>query len=166
LTIAILLIAIAILLFTLRPGREYTLSAALLIAAFTWLAIEIHLLRILRDVFAFAVEHWFDTVMAFGAAILLSVPATMLYIAIRDQLDNHNFGRERPSSSGRVRNGVLDKFERRVATLMALGYGRTQAEATALHQMKRDLDRYPIANPVSNDHVSRHPSHRISGHHA
>ncbi|MGA7687100.1 MAG: hypothetical protein WCC32_18535 [Terriglobales bacterium] len=165
-TIAILLVVIAILLFTMRPGRNYTLSTGFLIAAFTWLAIEIHLLRILRDVFAVAVEHWFDTLMTFGAAIVLSVPATMLYIAIRDQFENRNPGRERHPSPGRVRNQVLDKFERRVATLMALGYGRTQAETTALHQMKRDLDRCSSASSVSGDHASHHPSHHTSGHHA
>jgi hypothetical protein len=165
-TIAILLVVIAILLFTLRPGRNYTINTAFLIAAFTWLAIEIHLLRILRDVCALAVEHWFDTLMAFGAVIVLSVPATMLYIAVRDQLENCNLSRERHPSPGRVRSQVLDKFERRAATLMGLGYGRTQAEATALHQMKRDLDRCPSASSVSRDHASHHPSHHTSGHHA
>jgi hypothetical protein len=161
-TIAILLVVIAILLFTVRPGHNYTVSTALLIAAFTWLAIEIHLLRILRDVFAIAVQHWFDTLMAFGAAILLSVPATMLYIAIRDQFENRSLGRQRRLLLGHARNRVLAKFERRVATLMALGYGRTKAEATALHQMKRDMDRNSIATHVSSDHASHH----ISGYHA
>jgi hypothetical protein len=165
-TIAILLVVIAILIYTRRPGFEYTLGAALLITAFTWLAVEIHLLRILRDVFALVLDHWFDTLMVFGAAIVLSVPVTMLYIAIRDQFENRKLGREGHPLPVQVRNRVLDKFERRVATLMALGYGRTQAEATALHQMKRDLDRNTSASHVSSDHVSHHPSHHISGHHA
>lgn len=152
-TVAILLVVIAVLLYTCHPRRDYTLSIALLIAAFTWLAIEIRLLRILRDVFALAFEHWVETVMAFGAAILLIVPAMMLYIAIRDQIDSRNLARVRHASRSHTRNTVLDKFERRVATLMALGYGRTEAEATALHQMKRDLDHYPNAKHASNHHA-------------
>ncbi len=164
-TIAPLLVVITILLFTLRPGRNFTLSTAMLIAAFTWLAIEIHLLRILRDVFAVAVEHWFDSLMAFGVAIVLSVPAIMLYVGVRDQLEHRNPGRERHPSPGHARNRVLDKFERRVATLMALGYGRTQAETTALQQMKRDLDRNSSAGGVLSDLASHHPPHHASGHH-
>jgi hypothetical protein len=156
-TVAILVVVIAILLYTCHPKRDYTLSVALLIAAFTWLAIEIHVLRLLRDVFALALEHWIETVMAFGAVILLIVPAIMLYIAIRDQIDSRGLVRERHPSSGTVRSSVLNKFERRVATLMALGYGRTQAEATALHQMKRDLDHYPITKQASNHHTWEQP---------
>ena len=120
-----LLAVIAILLYLRQPHRDYSLGIALLIAAFTWLSIEIHLLELFRDVFALALDHWVDTVMAFCAVILLIVPATMIFVAVRDRLDD--------------RHTVLDRFERRVATLMALGYGRTDAEASALHQMKRDL---------------------------
>jgi hypothetical protein len=152
-TVAILLVVIAILLYSCHPRRDYTLSVALLIAAFTWLAIEIHLLHFLRDALALALEHWIETVTAFGAVILLIVPATMLYIAVRDQIDNRNLGRVCHRSRGPIRNTVLNRFERRVATLMALGYGRTQAEATALHQMKRDLDHYPNAKQASNHHA-------------
>ena len=123
--VVFLLVVIALLLYLRQPHRDYTLSIALLIAALTWLSIEIHLLELLRDVFALAIDHWGDTVMAFCAAILLIVPASMIYVAVRDPVA--------------TRHTVLDKFERRVATLMALGYGRTEAEATALHQMKRDM---------------------------
>jgi hypothetical protein len=143
--VVFLLVVIAILLYRRRPDRDYSLSAALLIAAFTWLAIEIHVLRLLQDLVALAVAHWVDVTTALAAAILLVVPAMMLYIAVRDQLDH------RAKSPGPLRNlvptharhTVLNKFERRVATLMALGYRRTQAEATALNQMKRDLEHYP-----------------------
>jgi hypothetical protein len=151
-TVAILVVVIAILLFTCHPKRDNTVSAALLIAAFTWLAIEIHLLRLLRDVFALALDHWLDTVMAFGAVILLVVPASMLYIAIRDHLDRRSLAHAQHQSFGPSRNTVT-RFERRVATLMALGYGRTLAEATALHQMKRDLDHSPSTKHASNRHA-------------
>jgi len=148
-TVAILVVVIAILLFTCHPERDYTVSAALLIGAFTWLAIEIHLLGLLRDVFALALDHWLDTVMAFGAVILLVVPASMLYLAVRDHLDRRSFAHAQHPSFGPSRNTV-NRFERRVATLMALGYGRTQAEATALHQMKRDLDHTSNTKHASN----------------
>jgi hypothetical protein len=120
-----LLVVIAILLYLGQPHRDYTLGIALLIAALTWLSIEVHLLHLLRDVVALALDYWLDTLMALCAVILLIVPATMLYVGVRDPVV--------------ARHTVLDKFERRVATLMALGYGRTEAETTALHQMKRDL---------------------------
>ncbi|MGA9472666.1 MAG: hypothetical protein WBV36_09390 [Terriglobales bacterium] len=151
-TVAILVVVIAILLFTCHPKRDYTVSAALLIAAFTWLAIETHLLRLLRDVLALALDHWLDTVMAFGAVILLVVPASMLYIAVRDHLDRHRLAHAQHESFGPSRITV-NKFERRVATLMALGYSRTQAEATALHQMKRDLDHSLNTKRASNHHA-------------
>lgn len=143
-----LLVAIALLLCRRQPSRDCTLSAALLIAALTWLAIDVHLLHLLRDLFAVAVDHWFDTVVAFGAAVLLIVPATMLYVGIRDQMEERARRMERGERRGfgeavpaRAQHSVMDKFERRVATLMALGYSRTQAENTALHQMKRDMAR-------------------------
>lgn len=134
-TVAFLVIVIAVLLCTRQAGRDYTLSVMLLIGAFTWLAIEIHLLRILGNVFAFALEHWIEIVMAFSAAVLLIVPAFMIYIALRDRLDSRAIRTEFQESNGTVRV----KFERRVDTLMALGYGRTQAEVTAVRQMERDL---------------------------
>lgn len=137
-----LLVVIAILLYLRRPDRDYSLSAALLIAAFTWLAIEIHVLRLLQDLVALAVAHWVDVTTALAAAILLVVPAMMLYIAVRDHLDHRARGPLRNLVPTHARHTVLNKFERRVATLMALGYRRTQAEATALNQMKRDLAHY------------------------
>jgi hypothetical protein len=145
-TVIVLLVVIVVLLYTRRPDRDYTLGLMLLIAAFVWLAIEIHLLSILGDFFAVALEHWLDIVMAFGAAVLLIVPAIMIYIAVRDQLDNREKFQE---SHGSVRS----KFERRVTTLMALGYGRTQAEATAIRLLKRDFDNHPSAKQSSNHHA-------------
>lgn len=133
--VGFLLVIIAILLYQRQPQRGYTLGVAVLIAAFTWLSIEIHLLHLLRDVLAVALDHWVDTVMAFCAFILLIVPATMLYVGVRNPVV--------------ARHTVLDKFERRVATLMALGYGRTEAEVTALHQMKRDLSHATSSKPDS-----------------
>jgi hypothetical protein len=152
-TVAILLVVIAILLYTCHLKRDHTIYTAPLIAAFTALAIEIHLLELLRDVFAIALDHWVDTVMVFGGIILLIVPALMLYIALRDHLDNRNLGRKRHQTYVPIRSTVLSKFGRRVATLMALGYGRTEAEATALQQMKRDLDHRPAANQGSRHHA-------------
>ncbi|HTR24948.1 MAG TPA: hypothetical protein VMI10_13290 [Terriglobales bacterium] len=132
-TVVFLLAVIALLLYLHRPERDCTLSAAALIGAFTWLAIDVHLLRLLQEMFAFAIENWVDVVMGVGALILLIVPAMMIQIAVRGELalTGHSANR---------RNRVIDKFERRVATLLALGYSRTAAETTALHQMKRDLD--------------------------
>ena len=144
-TVIFLLVVIAILLYTRRPHRDYSLSVALLIAAFTWLALEIHPLRLLRGLFALAVEHWADTVTAFSGVVLLIVPAAMIYIALRDQIASR-------ALTG-ARNTVLNKFERRVDTLMALGYGRTEAEANAFHQMKRDLNNYPAARRASKHHA-------------
>ena len=147
-TVVFLLAVIAILLYLRRPNRDYTLGAAVLIAALTWLAIDVHLLRMLQEVFAFAMENWVDVVMALGALVLLIVPAVMIYIGVRDELDKRALvGHPRDpltpacKSVSTPRNRVLDKFEQRVATLTALGYGRTEAETTAFHQMKRDLDR-------------------------
>lgn len=148
--VAILVVVIAILLYTCDPERDYTVTAALLIAAFTWLAIEVHLLRLLRDILALALDHWVETAMAFGAVILLSVPATILYVAVRDHLDGRHLVHAGHQSHSAARNTVLNKFERRVATLMGLGYGRTQAETTALHQMKRDLEHHPNARRAPN----------------
>ena len=153
-TVAILLVVIAILLYTCHLKRDHTIYTAPLIAAFTALAIEIHLLELLRDVFAIGLDHWVDTVMIFGGVILLIVPALMLYIALRDHLDNRNLGiKRRHQTYVPIHSTVLSKFERRVATLMALGYGRTQAEATALQQMKRDLDLHSVARHGSKHHA-------------
>lgn len=151
-TVAILLVVIALLLYTRHLKRDYTVSVALLIAAFTALAIEIHLLELLRDVLAIALDHWVETVTVLGGVILLIVPALMLYIAVRDQIDNRKLA---PRQQSRVpaHSMVLSRFERRVATLMALGYGRTQAEATALQQMKRDLGQQPVARQGSKHHA-------------
>jgi hypothetical protein len=148
-TVAVLLVVIAVLLYACHLKRDYTVYVALLIAAFTALAIEIHLLELLRDVFAIALDHWVETVTVFGGVILLIVPALMLYIAIRDQIDNRTPAEEHQQSHASIPSAVLSKFERRVGTLMALGYGRTQAEATALRQMKRDLDHRPVASQPS-----------------
>ncbi len=142
--VVFLLVVIALLLYLRQSQRDYTLSAAVLIAALTWLSIEIHLLGLLHDVMALALDHWLDAVMVFCAVILLIVPAMMIYVGIRDQLEERDECRGEHSSLGRAaaarsRHTVLDKYERRVATLRALGYGRTEAEATALHQMKRDM---------------------------
>ena len=145
-TVAFLLVVIVILLHTRRPDRDYTLGLMLLIAAFIGLAIKIRLLSILGDLFALALEHWLEIVMAFGAAILLIVPAIMIYIAVRDQLDNREKFQE---SHGPVRS----KFERRVNTIMALGYGRTQAEATAMRLLKRDFENHPGAKQASKNHA-------------
>ncbi len=151
--VAILLVAIAILLYTSHPKRDYTLSAALLIVAFTWLAIEIHLLRLVQDLVALAVKNWVDVLFALAAALLLVVPSLMLYIAIRDQIDNRAVAGAGHHSPGQIRNTVLNKFEQRVATLMALGYGRTQAEAIALQQMKRDMNHHPAVRETSKHHA-------------
>jgi len=134
-TIVFLLVVIVILLYTRQAGRDYTLGIGLLIAAFTWLAIEIHLLRILADLFALAVQHWLDVVVALGAAILLIVPVIMIYITLHDRLDDRALSPQAQHSPGAVRG----KFDRRVATMIALGYDRTQAEVTAVRLMKRDL---------------------------
>jgi len=134
-TVVLLLIVIVVLLWTRQAGRDYTLRIVFLIAAFTWLAIEIHLLKILGAIFAVAVEHWFAIVMALGAAVLLSVPVLMIYIAVSDHLERRSSREDFHESQ----NTVRCKFERRVDTLMALGYGRTQAEITAVRQMKRDF---------------------------
>lgn len=83
-----LLVVIVILLYADQADRDCSLGIALLIGAFTWLAIEIHLLRILADLFAVALEHWLEIVMAFGAAVVLIVPVIMLYIAVCDRLDD------------------------------------------------------------------------------
>ena len=145
-TVVFLLIVIVILLWARPAGRDYTFSIMLLIAALTWLAIEIHLLRILGGIFAVAVEHWFAIVLALGAAVLLSVPALMIYIAVQDHLERHDV----PERVHEARGTVRSKFERRVDTLMALGYGRTQAEITAVRQMKRDLGQ--STKPALRDH--------------
>ena len=133
--IVFLVVVIVILLYTRQAGRDYSLGIGLLIAAFTWLAIEIHLLRILADLFALAVQHWHDVVVALGAGILLFVPAIMIYITFQDRLEGRALRPQLQHSAGTVRG----KFERRVATLIALGYDRTQAEVTAVRLMKRDL---------------------------
>ncbi|MFZ3266103.1 MAG: hypothetical protein WA172_19005 [Terriglobales bacterium] len=137
--VALLLVVIGILLCTRRPGRDYTLGLMALIAGFIWLAIEIHLLSIVADFFGVAVQHWIQIVVALGAAILLIVPAIMIYIAIRDRFDS----REKVLES---HNPVRNTFERRVDTLRALGYGRTEAEATALRLLKRDFHSHPSTN--------------------
>ncbi|MGA9640524.1 MAG: hypothetical protein WBQ72_03950 [Terriglobales bacterium] len=134
-TIVLLLVVIVILLYTHRARHEYTLGVFLLLAAFTLLAIQIHLLRILGELFALALQHWIELLTAFSGAMLLIVPAVMLYVALRD----HTEKRPAPGNPPQPHGAVRSKFERRVATLMALGYGRTQAEMTALGQMKRDL---------------------------
>lgn len=152
--VVFLLVVIAILLCLRQPDRDYSLSAALLIAALTWLAIEIHLLGLLENLFAIALAHWIDVMIALAAAILLVVPAIMLYIAVREQIDNRATGKSlgplRDLVPTNTHNTVLSKFERRVATLMALGYRRTLAEATALHQMKRDLEHYRSTKRTAN----------------
>ena len=155
-TAAFLLVVIVILLYTRGPERDYSLGLLVLTTAFIGLAIKVHLLSILGDFFALALEHWLEIVMAFGAAILLIVPAIMIYIAVRDHVENREKFQE---SHGPVRN----KFERRVATLMALGYGRTQAEATAIHLLKRDFHNHPSAEQSSKTRAqgqllsARHP---------
>ena len=83
-----LLVVIVILLYAHQADGDCSFGIALLIGVFTWLAIEIHLLRVLADLFAVALEHWTEIVMLFSAAVLLIVPAIMIYIAVRDGLDN------------------------------------------------------------------------------
>ena len=65
--VVFLLVVIAVFLYLRQPQRDYTLSAAVMIAAFTWLSIEIHLLGLLHDVLALALDHWLDAVMVFCA---------------------------------------------------------------------------------------------------
>jgi small-conductance mechanosensitive channel len=92
-----LLVVIVALLYAHQSDGDYSLGIALLIGAFTWLAIEIHLLRILADFFAVALEHWLEIVMALGVAIVLIVPAIMIYIAVQDELDHRG---RRPCGQG------------------------------------------------------------------
>ncbi len=143
--VALLLVGIGILLCTRRPGRDHTPGLMVLIAGFIWLAIEIHLLSMLGDLFAAALRNWSQIVVAFGAAILLIVPAIMIYIAVRDQFD----GRTKVLDA---HNPVRNTFERRVDTLRALGYGRTEAEATALRLLKRDFHNHPILKHASKNY--------------
>ena len=107
-TVAFLVVAIVLLLYTRPDERDYTLGIMLLIGAFTWLAIEIHLLRILADLCAVALEHWIEIIVAFSAAVLLSVPVAMIYMAVRDQLDNRGIRKAVQQSSR-----TLDKFDQK-----------------------------------------------------
>src|SRR5271166_1343054 len=91
-----LLVVILILLYAHQADRDCSLEIALLIGVFTWLAIEIHLLRILAGVFALALEHWMEMVMLFSAGALLIVPVIMIYIAVCDRLDEHRSRHEFP----------------------------------------------------------------------
>ena len=148
-TAVFLLGFIALLLYLRLSERGYTLTAAVLIAALTWLAIDVHLLHLLQNLVALAVENWVDVAMGLGALILLIVPAMMIYVGIREELDKRGAPPHQvftPVSIANPHNKVLDKFERRVATLLALGYSRTEAESTAVHQMKRDLGRDPAGS--------------------
>ncbi len=106
--VALLLVAIGILLCTRRSERDHTPGLMVLIGGFIWLAIEIHLLSMLGDLFAAALRHWIQIAAAFSVTILLIVPAIMIFIAIRDKFD-----------SRRVldaHNPVRNAFERRVET--------------------------------------------------
>jgi hypothetical protein len=96
-TVLFLLAVIVLLLSTRQAERDYTIGIALLIGAFTWLAIEIHLLHVLADIFAAALEHWTEIVMALSVTILLIVPMIMLYIALRDELEKGAIRRFRES---------------------------------------------------------------------
>ncbi len=135
--VVFLLAVIVLLLSTRQTGRDYSLGIALLIGAFTWLAIEIHLLRVLADLFAIALEHWTQIVMALSITILLIVPAIMIYLAIRDELDNRAIREEFQQSNGALRY----KFNQKVAALIAQGYGRERAEATVARLVDRRLER-------------------------
>lgn len=142
--VALLLVAIGILLCTRRSERDHTPGLMVLIGGFIWLAIEIHLLSMLGDLFAAALRHWIQIVAAFGVTILLIVPAIMIFITIRDKFD-----------SRRVldaHNPVRSTFERRVETMKALGYGRTEAEAIALRLLKRDFHNHAISKPASKNY--------------
>ncbi len=143
--VALSLVAIGFLLCTRRPGRDYTPGTVALIAGFIWLAIEIHLLGMLGDLLAAALRHWIQIVVSCGAAILLIVPALMIYLAVRDQFDNGTKVLD-------AHNPVRNTFERRVDTLRALGYGRTEAEATALRLLKRDFHNHPISKHGSKNY--------------
>ncbi len=131
-TVFFLVAVIVVLLSTQRVNRDYSVRIALLIAAFFWLAIEIHLLSILADLCALALEHWLEIVMAFCAAVVLSVPLIMVYIALCDQLDERAIRQEFRQSHWTVRT----RFNRRVAGLMAQGFDRERAEAATLRVLR------------------------------
>jgi hypothetical protein len=86
-TVAFLLAVIVFLIYTGQAERDCTFGSVILIGACVWLAIEIKLLHILADLFAIALAHWLEIVIALSAGIVLFVPAVMLYISLRDQLD-------------------------------------------------------------------------------
>jgi hypothetical protein len=132
-TVSVLLVVIIVLLFTRRPARDYTVGVMILIAAGVWLAIEIGLISMLGEVFALAAEHWIKIVVALASAVLLIVPAIMISVAVRDRFGSREKARD-------SRSTVRYKFERRVNTLMGLGYGRTEAETTAFRLLRRDLN--------------------------
>lgn len=145
-TVGFSLVVIVVLLYRRRPGHAYTLGVMVLIAAFLWLAIEIRLVSMLGDFLAIAVQHWIQIAIALAALVLLAVPALMIYVALGDQFNNRASPRDSASP-------VRGKFERRVATLMALGYARTQAEVTAIRQLQRDFHKHSNAKPTSNNHA-------------
>lgn len=124
-TVFFLLVVIVALLSPQRAARDYSVRIMLLIAAFFWLGIEIHILRILADLCALALEHWVEILMAFSAAVVLSVPLIMVYIALGDQLEERAIRQEFRESHGAVRT----RFNQHVAALMARGFDRERAEA-------------------------------------
>lgn len=147
-TVGFLLVVIVVLLYRRRPGRDYTPGVMVLIAALLWLAIRIQLVSMIGDLFTVAVQHWIQVVIALASLVLLIVPAVMIYVALGDQFKNRaNF----PEPACPVRS----KFERRVATLMALGYARTQAEVTAIRQLQRDFHHTYSAQPSSRNRAER-----------
>ena len=87
LTVAFLLAVVVVLLCTRQTERDYTFAVLVLIGALIGLAIKINLLSILGDIFALALENWLSIVIALSAAIVLIVPALMIYVAVRDELD-------------------------------------------------------------------------------
>jgi hypothetical protein len=102
-TVVFLLVVIVVLLYTRQADRDYTLGLVFLIGAFIWLAVKIHLLSILGDLFALGLEHWTEIVMASSAALLLIVPAIMVYLAARVRFDNGTIRRELREPNGRLR---------------------------------------------------------------
>ncbi|MFZ1918691.1 MAG: hypothetical protein WAU58_14040 [Terriglobales bacterium] len=94
--VIVFLLFVAILLIcTPRSERGLALGSMLAVGIAIWLAVRINLHRILGGIVGTIAglvwEYRSDLLLFFAAAIVLIVPALMIYMTVRDQLDRREF---------------------------------------------------------------------------
>jgi len=95
--IIFLLFVLVLLACTPPPERGLALGSMLVVGIAIWLAVGVHLHRVLGSTIGFVVtlawEHQNDLLLFFAAAIVFIVPILMVYMAVSDEFNRHRVAR-------------------------------------------------------------------------